>query len=96
MNLPASPFHVFKIGILLNVGFSSITSVIGPLFSKLGNDSLIFESSGNFFILLKTPLGISIFVISVILLPISVKSFISNASSNLFIDPNAFPSIGIS
>ena len=78
------------------VGFSFITSVTGPLFSKLGNDSLIFESSGNFLILLNIPFGISIFDMSAILCPISVKSEVSSDNSNLFIEPNAFPKTGIS
>ena len=67
MNFPASFGHDFKIGILSKVGELFIISVTGPLFSNFGNDSLIFDSSGNFLILLKTPDGISIFVISAIL-----------------------------
>ncbi len=42
------------------------------------------------------PFGISIFDISAILCPISVKSDVSSDNSNRFIEPNAFPKIGIS
>ena len=96
MNLPASFGHDFKIGMSSNDASLEVNSVTGPLFSNFGKDSVIFDNSGNFLILLRKPDGISIFVMSTILCPISVKSVISKPISNLFIEPNAFANTGIS
>ncbi len=96
INRPASFGQDFKIGMSSNDASVEVTSVTGPFTSDFGNDAVIFESSGSFFILFKKPDGISIFVISTILCPISVKSVISNPISNLFIEPNAFPKTGMS
>ena len=96
MNLPASFGHVFRIGRCSNEGDSSKTSVTGPFFCNLGAISVIFESSGSFLIFSNIPVGISIFVMSTILWPISVKSDVSNPISSRFIEPNAFPKTGMS
>ena len=93
---PASFGHDFKIGKSSKDAEFDVTSVTGPLFSSLGNESAIFESSGSFLILFRNPDGISIFVISTIRCPISVKSVISRPISNLLIEPNALPSTGMS
>ena len=44
----------------------------------------------------KIPDGISIFVMSAIRLPISVKSFVSSAICKRLMEPNALPRIGVS
>ena len=95
MNFPASFGHAFRIGIFENEGESDTILVTGPFFSSLGNDSLIFDNSGSFFNLPKSPEGISIFVRFTILWPISVKSFVSSPISSLFIEPNALPRTGM-
>ena len=95
INRPASLGHDLIIGKSSNDASVDVTSVTNPLDSILGKEAVIFESSGSFFILFRNPDGMSIFVISVILCPISVKSVISNPISSLFIEPNAFPKTGI-
>ena len=96
MKRPASSGQDFIIGKSPNDAVLDVISVTGPLVSSLGNDSVIFESSGSFLILFRKPDGISIFVISTIRCPISSKFVISRPISNLFIEPNAFAKIGIS
>ena len=95
MKRPASSGHDFMIGKSSNEASVDVTSVTNPLDCDLGNDAVIFESSGSFLILFNKPDGISIFVMSVIRCPISVKSVISSPISSLFIEPNAFPNTGI-
>ena len=95
MKRPASLGHDFMIGKSSNDASVDVTSVTNPLDCDLGNDAVIFESSGSFLILFNKPDGISIFVMSVMRCPISVKSAISSPISSLFIEPNAFPNTGI-
>ena len=66
MNCPASFGHDFRIGKSPKDALFDVISVTGPLVSSLGNDAVIFVSSGNFFNLFNRPVGTSIFVISVI------------------------------
>ncbi len=96
MKRPASFGHDLRIGKSSKDASSDVISITGPLDSSLGNDAVIFESSGSFFILFRNPDGTSIFVISAIRCPISVKSVIPSPISNLFIEPNAFPKTGMS
>ena len=65
MNRPASLGHDFIIGKSSNDASVDVTSITNQLDSDFGNDAVIFESSGNFLILFRSPDCISIFVISV-------------------------------